>query len=104
MTRRRTWVFDIDGTICNTEDSDYESCDPDISMITLINSLYDRGDYITIYTARGSTSNIDWFEFTEKQLKKWGVKYNRLIMNKPFGDIYVDDASIRPDEFLDNIQ
>ena len=100
---RKYWVFDIDGTLCSTDKSSYESCEPDDAMIALVNMLYDKGDFITLYTARGSTSGIDWCDFTEKQLKSWGVKYHRLILGKPFGDVYVDDMAIRPDEFLDTI-
>ena len=31
---------------------------------------------------------------TLKQLKKWGVKYNQLIMGKPSFDLYIDDKNL----------
>ena len=34
------------------------------------------------------------YEFTEKQLKKWSVKYHKLIMGKPSFDVVVDDKSL----------
>ena len=34
------------------------------------------------------------FQFTKKQLKKWGVKYHKLIMGKPSYDLIIDDKSI----------
>jgi len=93
------WVFDIDGTLCDTNGTDYMNSEPDESMIILVNMLYDKGDYITIQSARGSSSGIDWYQKTKDQLDKWGLKYHKLILNKPAGDIYVDDASIKPEEF-----
>ena len=43
------------------------------------------------YTARGSTTGIDWKEQTISQLKSWGVKYHELYLGKPTADVYVDD-------------
>ena len=57
------WVFDLDGTICNTEFIgsrwEYNKCTPREDIIHKINQLYDMGHYIIIFTARGSTSKID---------------------------------------------
>ena len=36
---------------------------------------------------------MDGFEEAENQLKKWGVKYNELILGKPEYDILFDDKS-----------
>ena len=33
------------------------------------------------------------YQFTIKQLKKWGVKYNEIIFGKPSYDIFVDDKA-----------
>ena len=33
-------------------------------------------------------------KLTEKQLKKWNLKYHKLIMGKPSFDILIDDKSI----------
>ena len=33
------------------------------------------------------------YEFTVKQLMKWGLKYNELIFGKPSYDIFVDDKA-----------
>lgn len=93
------YVFDIDGTLCDTW-NDYHNAEPDVAMITLINMLHDQGHVIKIFTARGSYSGLDWEEFTEKQLKKWGLQYDELIFGKPHGDVYVDDVAISPEEFL----
>ena len=34
------------------------------------------------------------FDFTNKQLKSWGLKFHSLIMGKPSFDILIDDKSI----------
>ena len=33
-------------------------------------------------------------------MKKNNVKYTELLFNKPYGIMYIDDKSVRPDEFL----
>ena len=34
------------------------------------------------------------FKSTKKQLKTWGLKYNKLIFGKPSYDFIIDDRSI----------
>jgi len=41
-----------------------------------------------------------FFEMTKNQLDSWGVKYDKLFMGKPSGDIYVDDKGIKDDRFF----
>jgi len=88
------YCFDIDGTLCDTEDSHYKDSIPRMDIISRVNQLYERGHTIKIFTGRGATSGIDWREFTEKQLKSWGVTYHELIMGKPKADIFIDDKAI----------
>ena len=92
------WFFDIDGTLCDTIDTNYKDAIPDYAMITLVNMLYDKGDVINIITGRGSTSGINHRILTENQLKKWKVKYHRL----EFG-LIVSDYVTSPMEFLEII-
>ena len=93
------YIFDIDGTICDSEGTDYENAIPDISMIKLINFLYKQGHTIVIMTGRGSVSKIDRKELTKNQLKKWCVKYHKLkFINKPRNYLYVDDNCCTPEE------
>ena len=86
------FIIDIDGTICSQE-KDYNDAEPFLNVIERINFLYDQGEEIIMFTARGTETEIDWREVTEKQFKKWGLKYHQLIFGKPAGDIYVDDRS-----------
>ena len=34
-----------------------------------------------------------FFVKIKKQIDKWGIKYNKLIISKPSADIYIDDKS-----------
>ena len=62
------------------------------------NKLYDEGNTIVYWTARGSRKQIDWRELTEKQLKEWGAKYHELEVDKPFYDLFIEDKSCRIEE------
>lgn len=95
----RTIWFDIDGTLADTDGNKYDGAEMDENMVKALNWLYDQGHTIYIITARGASSGIDWKEITEYQLKKWGVRYHKLIMGYP-RDLFIDDSTLRPDEFL----
>lgn len=99
MEGRLVIYVDIDGTICHTEGSDYNSSTPIPEHIAKINKLYDQGHEIVYYTARGQRLNIDHTELTTKQLDTWGCKYTRLVMNhKPAYDLFICDKSKRIEE------
>ena len=91
-----TFCVDIDGTICKTDHGDYNQSKPDLKMIEMINQLYDNGHTVNYYTARGTTTGIDWYSFTKSQLIGWGVKFHELSVGKPFADFYIDDRAINP--------
>ena len=88
-----TYVFDIDGTICSNTLGDYKSASP----------------FIIFLTARGmGRTNNDrdkshelFYDLTKKQLSNWNVKYHKLFMGKPSGDIYIDDKGERDENFFD---
>jgi carbamoyl-phosphate synthase large subunit len=88
-----TYCIDIDNTICRTEGNQYEQAFPYYKEIAKVNKLYDEGHTIKFFTARGSSSHIDWKKLTEQQLKLWGVKYHELIMGKPSYDVLIDDKA-----------
>lgn len=92
---------DIDETICRSPESrDYNFAVPVVSNIKKINALYDAGNTIVYWTARGTGSGIDWREVTENQFKKWGVKYHDLKFGKPIYDLFIDDKNISSDRFF----
>lgn len=94
-TTNSTFVFDIDGVIAQfCENLDYSSSGPVKSVIDVINELYDRGNKIVLFTARGYKTGIDWRDVTEKQMRDWGVKYHELKFGKPDATYYVDDKML----------
>ena len=93
---------DIDETICFYDGVDrlgYKNAIPDMDNINKINKLYDDGNYIKYYTARGSTSEIDYYDLTKSQLDKWGCKYHDLSTGeKPDYDLLICDKTKRIEE------
>jgi hypothetical protein len=71
-----------------------------MSNIRRINKLYDSGDTIVYWTARGTGSGIDWREVTEEQFERWGVKYHELKFGKPIYDVFIDDKNINSERFF----
>ena len=106
------YVFDIDGTICTMPNSEstYEEAEPIIDRIEKINALFDTGNRIIFHTARGmrtfkndgKKAHNKYYSLTYDQLNNWGVKFHRLIMGKPSGDLYVDDKGVKDEEFFAN--
>lgn len=95
------YCFDLDETICLTpSDRQYRNAIPYVPVIDRINRLYDDGHEITIFTARGSSSGIDYTDLNREQLSRWGVKYHKLIdKGKPSYDLFVDDRAISASEW-----
>jgi hypothetical protein len=99
---------DIDGTICSSLPGAYAQAIPNFERIAQINKLYETGNTIIYFTARGMGSNkndtdaakMRWLELTESQLEKWGAKYHELFLGKPAGDFYIDDKAVHSDEFF----
>ena len=102
----KTYIIDIDGTICTQNHfknniRDYEQAAPLSDRIEKINKLFDEGNEITYWTARGSVTGLDWYETTKNQLKKWGCKYHYLsVGEKPHFDLYICDKSINSENFF----
>ncbi len=96
------YCFDIDDTICHTKGDSYEEAEPIIKRIDYVNKLYDQGNTIIFYTARGYVTKIDWRDLTLKQLEDWNVKYHDLIPGKPHADVYIDDKGVKDSDFFDD--
>lgn len=93
------YFIDLDNTLCISKNSDYENSTPIIERINYVNKLKNEGHEITIWTARGSSSGIDYTELTIKQLSDWNILYDNLLMGKPNYDIYIDDKSFNVDSY-----
>ncbi|PXV91861.1 CMP-N-acetylneuraminic acid synthetase [Lachnotalea glycerini] len=91
----KTFVFDIDGVVAKLQKNlDYALSEPNEPMIEIMNQLYDYGNKIVLFTARGYVTGKDWSEITKEQMKRWGVQYHELKFGKPNADYYVDDKML----------
>lgn len=105
-----TFIFDIDGTILQAHNRDYENAEPIQPMIDAINYLHGSGANIIFHTARGQLSKNGDMDRIEREnrpvLEKWledhNVHYDHLLFNKPYGAWYIDDKALTPQMFLDN--
>ncbi len=102
----RIFIVDIDGTICDNVRNEegiekMANAKPFPESIEKVNRLYDEGNYICFFTARTDEHK----KVTEDWLKKHGVKYHRVIFNKPrkIGEFneyhFIDDAHVRATTF-----
>jgi capsule biosynthesis phosphatase len=106
-----TYVIDVDNTICISEPGcDYSKCPPIHTVIEQINYLYDQGNKIILFTARGMRTfdgDVELITTLHKPiLEAWlntnGVRYHELIFGKPWGEDvhYVDDKNLSIEDFL----
>lgn len=122
-SEKKTYVFDLDGTICEVADpgtygekrsvadilNTILSVKPRKDVIERINRLWGEGHDIIIHTARGMRTfsgdvaaiEMTYRPSTEEWLRNNRVCYNKLIFGKPLGDMYVDDKGLRPEEFVE---
>jgi hypothetical protein len=109
MSKQKTIAFDLDDVICHRPNhyeslgvKKYNYCEPDIEIIELINSLFEDGYKIVIYTARGMSQfkgNVsliysELYSKTIQQLDSWGLNYHQLVMGKIHYDLLIDDKAI----------
>jgi len=113
MSKLKTIAFDLDDVICyrpkgyeHLGPNKYDYCEPDQSVIDLVNFLYEDGNKIVIYTARGMSQykgNValiysELYSKTIQQLDNWGLKYNQLVMGKIHYDVLIDDKALNSSE------
>jgi uncharacterized HAD superfamily protein len=83
-------AVDIDGILTmETDGHDYANRTPNERAISKVNFLYENGNRITLYSARFAEDE----EITKAWLKKHGVKYHRLVLEKLQYDLLIDDKS-----------
>ena len=97
-------AVDIDGTICETEGTDYPNARPIQERIEAINRLYDQGHTIIYWTARGVGSGEDQTLLTKTQLHTWGAKYHHLFLKKAPFDVIIDDRAFNARDIEDAIR
>lgn len=98
------YIVDIDNTICQTPNIDgvnrYDLAEPMRDRIGAINRLYTDGHHITYWTARGSSTGVDWLELTETQLNEWGCCYHELKLGKPSYDVFICDKAWNSEDYF----
>lgn len=98
------YMVDIDDTICHTPNVDgvnrYDLSTPIPERIAIVNKLYTDGHIIKYWTARGTSTGKDWYEYTKEQLASWGCKYHEFNVGKPSYDIWIDDKALNCDDYF----
>lgn len=91
------FFFDIDGTITKeTEGWDYQNRTPEFEVIAKVNDMFLSGVYEIVYWS--SRLEIDR-EVTEKWFIQNNVMYHKLILGKPFFDMYICDKAVNVQSF-----
>ena len=99
------FVFDLDGVIAEENPKRLQSLaldrglwevyywelTPVLGVVDAIRKLRDEGHYVVIYTSRRESDR----NVTERWLESYGIPYDELVMNKPRGQVYVDDRGYR---------
>lgn len=113
MFEEYSFIFDIDGTLCpiKSKNEKYEDLIPYETMVQKLHYYKENGAKIILFTSRNMNSYngnigvinkhtarilLDW-------LDKWNIPYDEIIYGKPWPGhkgFYVDDRTVRPDEFL----
>lgn len=106
-------VVDIDKTLTLGDHKDYNLVSPNIEIISKLKEYKSIGFNIILYTARnmrtfeGNVGKITakTLPIIFKWLEKHDVPFDEIYVGKPWcghDGFYIDDKSIRPDEFLNN--
>ena len=108
-----TFVIDIDGTLCPIKKNNekYEELVPYKNILEKLRYYKKNGAKIILYTSRNMNSyngnigiiNKNTAKILLAWLDKWDIPYDEIIYGKPWPGhkgFYVDDRTVRPDEFL----
>lgn len=78
-----------------------DECVPNESVIGVVNELYEKGNEIHILSAREERGKCVVYEKTRKWLEKWGVQFNKLLIDTSTKSVYLKDNEI--DVFVDDL-
>ncbi len=105
-------IVDVDDTLTvHGSSGDYSEKEPRLEVIKKLNLFREMGYEIILYSARNMRTyngdiakiNINTLPVLVQWLEKYNIGYDGLIMGKPWcGEegFYIDDKTIRPDEFI----
>lgn len=115
MFHEYSFIFDIDGTICpiKKKDERYEDLVPYENVVQKLRYYHENGAKIVLFTSRNMNSYNGNIGIINKKtarvlldwLDKWDIPYDEIVYGKPWPGhkgFYVDDRTIRPDEFLNH--
>ena len=113
MFEKMTLVVDVDGTLCpiKGKEEKYEDLVPYVNIVDKLRYYKKQGARIVLNTSRNMNSyqgnlgliNARTAKIMLAWLEKWDIPYDEIVYGKPWpGHVgfYVDDRSVRPDEFL----
>lgn len=108
-------MFDIDGTLCpiKKREEKYEDLVPYQNMVDRLRYYKENGAKIILFTSRNMNSyngnlgliNKNTAKILSDWLDKWNIPYDEILYGKPWPGhkgFYVDDRTVRPDEFLNH--
>ena len=112
MFSEYSFVFDIDGTICKIKGKGerYEDLVPYPEIVEKMRYYKEQGAKIILYTSRNMNSyngnlgmiNAHTAPILLEWLRKWDIPYDEIVYGKVWPGhkgFYVDDRTIRPNEF-----
>lgn len=115
MFSEYSFIFDIDGTLCpiKGKNEKYEDLVPYENMVQKLRYYKENGAKIILFTSRNMNSyngnigliNKNTAKILLDWLDKWNIPFDEIIYGKPWPGhkgFYIDDRSVRPDEFLNN--
>ena len=104
-------IFDLDDTLCTTQNGDYANAQPITEVIEKLKDYHRQGFTIIINTSRNMRTfqgnigaiNKNTLPIITEWLDRHDIPYDELYVGKPwcgFEGFYVDDKAIRPDELV----
>lgn len=98
----REIFIDFDGTITQFHGFEHP---PQENAVETINHLYDAGFGIVIYSCRSNTEVCDPIDHKKMvlYLEKYGIKFHRIQIGKPYYTLIIDDKALNPSIGWDNI-
>ena len=104
-------IFDLDDTLCTTQNGDYANAQPITEVIEKLRDYHRQGFTIVINTSRNMRTyqgnigaiNKNTLPIITEWLDRHDIPYDELYVGKPwcgFEVFYVDDKAIRPDELV----
>ena len=108
-----SFILDIDGTLCpiKKDEECYENLIPYHNMVEKLRYYKENGARIILHTSRNMNSYAGNIGLINKHtakillewLERWNIPYDEILYGKPWPGhkgFYVDDRTVRPNEFL----